>query len=409
MDLSLDEVIKGSKKLGGNSKAGAKGGGKSARSGRARQRETKRGGGGGGGAQQGQKKANVKNLQNRKSKRDGAGRGRGGRGGKSEKPKAAGAPKVAAPSGEEKLAMALDDVIKTLPGRRKGGGKGQTEEKTGRRGKRGGKRNLVALKKDGFAGKVKAKNLKKKAEAKAAARIGGAAQATSAGTRRRARGGRGRTGQAAAAAAYYYEDVQWQRRGRGGMSAWEDDYYYGPPSRGWGAPPPAVGRRGAWAAGGHLEDWDRRPVKGAKSAPIRESRYAAPRRSQEGGFRLRERVRDELTPKRRLGFGYGAASVRQALSTGIGRSAGLAPRSAAARSAGNQGGRNTRICVHPVPRGLRSADIQEAFEDLGKVLSCKIERGDAWIVFDKALDAKKAVQTFDRGELNGQTIYVTIE
>eukprot|EP00421_Protoceratium_reticulatum_P017097 CAMPEP_0168397802 /NCGR_PEP_ID=MMETSP0228-20121227/21252_1 /TAXON_ID=133427 /ORGANISM="Protoceratium reticulatum, Strain CCCM 535 (=CCMP 1889)" /LENGTH=499 /DNA_ID=CAMNT_0008411287 /DNA_START=12 /DNA_END=1508 /DNA_ORIENTATION=- len=68
-----------------------------------------------------------------------------------------------------------------------------------------------------------------------------------------------------------------------------------------------------------------------------------------------------------------------------------------------------RIRVSNVPKNLDWRDIKEAFEDNGRVTRCEVERGVAWVTFESAVDAKKAVQTFDRGELNGQTIFVTHE
>jgi RNA recognition motif-containing protein len=65
--------------------------------------------------------------------------------------------------------------------------------------------------------------------------------------------------------------------------------------------------------------------------------------------------------------------------------------------------------VSNVPKGLEDRDIREAFEDVGAVKRCTVERGVAIVSFDSPSAAKKAVNTFDRGELNGQTIYVTFE
>lgn len=76
-------------------------------------------------------------------------------------------------------------------------------------------------------------------------------------------------------------------------------------------------------------------------------------------------------------------------------------------SGGGGGGTGARIKVSNVPRDLDQRDIREAFEDIGRVLSCEVARGTAWITFERAQDAKKAMMTFDRGELNGQTILVT--
>jgi len=75
----------------------------------------------------------------------------------------------------------------------------------------------------------------------------------------------------------------------------------------------------------------------------------------------------------------------------------------------NSSSGSCRIRVSNVPKNLDWRDIKEAFEDNGRVTRCEVERGVAWVTFESSLDAKKAVQTFDRGELNGQTIFVTHE
>merc|ERR1711924_332120 len=76
---------------------------------------------------------------------------------------------------------------------------------------------------------------------------------------------------------------------------------------------------------------------------------------------------------------------------------------------GNRGPAGYVVKVCNVPRDLDKRDIKEAFEDNGQVTDCTVERGVAMVTFANLVDAKKAVQTFDRGELNGQTIFVTLE
>lgn len=75
----------------------------------------------------------------------------------------------------------------------------------------------------------------------------------------------------------------------------------------------------------------------------------------------------------------------------------------------SSGSAGCKIRVSNVPKGLEDSDIREAFEDVGAVKRCTVERGVAIVTFDSPSAAKKAVNTFDRGELNGQTIYVTHE
>jgi len=76
---------------------------------------------------------------------------------------------------------------------------------------------------------------------------------------------------------------------------------------------------------------------------------------------------------------------------------------------GARSGGGSTIRVANVPRDLSKRDIIDAFEDTGKVHSVQVDRGVAWITYGNPLDAKKAVQTFDRKELNGQTLFVTVE
>jgi len=72
-------------------------------------------------------------------------------------------------------------------------------------------------------------------------------------------------------------------------------------------------------------------------------------------------------------------------------------------------GGSTKVRVSNVPKNLDWRDIKEAFSDQGRVIRCEVDRGIAYLEFENAADAKKAVQTFDRGEMNGQTINVTVE
>jgi len=68
------------------------------------------------------------------------------------------------------------------------------------------------------------------------------------------------------------------------------------------------------------------------------------------------------------------------------------------------------VKVTGIPRDVQMRDIKEAFEaETGKIVSCRLERGTAWIAFTRAADAKKAIATFDRGELNGAIIGVALD
>jgi len=101
------------------------------------------------------------------------------------------------------------------------------------------------------------------------------------------------------------------------------------------------------------------------------------------------------------GSDWGSAPKREVRRVGASGDFDAAPRGSSERS--------YRIRVSNVPKNLDWRDIKEAFEDNGRVTRCEVERGVAYVTFSSAADAKKAVQTFDRGELNGQTIYVTHE
>jgi len=81
------------------------------------------------------------------------------------------------------------------------------------------------------------------------------------------------------------------------------------------------------------------------------------------------------------------------------------------RGEDNESYRNVkRIKVTNVPRDLASRDIKDAFEaEAGKTVSCELDRGVAYLTFMRTADARKAVETFDRGELNGKTIAVTLD
>jgi len=69
-----------------------------------------------------------------------------------------------------------------------------------------------------------------------------------------------------------------------------------------------------------------------------------------------------------------------------------------------------QIKVKNIPHDLDRRDIKGAFEaDAGKISRCELEKGTAWITFNRPEDARKAVEIFDRGELNGKTIEVSME
>lgn len=142
-----------------------------------------------------------------------------------------------------------------------------------------------------------------------------------------------------------------------------------------------AGARGAVTAalgyGGRSAAWERPPPS---------------RRDDAWGDRAAPR---EFTTRSRMSAGAAGATLAQRPVERATRERGPAP--------------GARIKVTNVPSNLDWRDIKEAFEDVGNVIKCDVDRGVASIIFERAGDAKKAVQTFDRGELNGQTIYVSAD
>lgn len=199
------------------------------------------------------------------------------------------------------------------------------------------------------------------------------AKASAGGQNHSRRGGRGRRGEA-----------DWAEWGKGSGKGWSDS---------WSGKGGGAARDRGWASGPakrpreEYEEWA--PVPPRKRA----REYAdwgpppQPRSARAGSD-----------------FGWGAArSVRDPPSRPQRVEQREPPRRPAA------GGSFTTIRVSNVPRDLDERDIQDAFEDIGRVLGCEVERGVAYVTFSSPQDAKTAVKTFDRGELNGQTIFVTPE
>lgn len=172
------------------------------------------------------------------------------------------------------------------------------------------------------------------------------------------------------------ESWGWSGKGKGkGYDAWSGPAW-GPPAWGpsrddWGARP--------WPSAPQALTWDRPPVAPRSTAmAVTTSRAAMDRERPERTERVVERAERPAKATR-----------------------------AEEKPERPKAQRTVRVCN--VPRNLDSRDIKEAFEDNGPVLRCEVERGVAIITFENAADAKKAVQTFDRGELNGQTIFVSLE
>lgn len=84
------------------------------------------------------------------------------------------------------------------------------------------------------------------------------------------------------------------------------------------------------------------------------------------------------------------------------------PKRAATAPAARGGPR--KIQVTNIPPDLETQDIRNAFEqEAGIILECVLRKGTAWITFENTADAARAVDTFDRGELNGRIIDVIFQ
>jgi len=162
---------------------------------------------------------------------------------------------------------------------------------------------------------------------------------------------------------------------------------------GWGAGRSARGGKGddrreagrprGWSDNDRADRglWQR--VDQPREAPTRDSR--------------REPVRD----RREVGRGSKVAETRSAPLRGEKRRAVEEP----------EGSRSTKsIKVTNIPHDVNVQDIRDAFEqETGKITRCRLDRGTAWIAFQTSGAARKAVDTFDRGELNGQNIGVILD
>lgn len=128
-------------------------------------------------------------------------------------------------------------------------------------------------------------------------------------------------------------------------------------------------------------DWQRVPQR-EERAPLRDSRRSPPRRA---AGRV-DRDRD--------------ARASKAEARGVKR-----------RGEDLEDTRGTKsVKVTNIPRDVNMQDIKDAFEsETGKIARCRLDRGTAWIAFQRPSDARKAIDTFDRGELNGQTIGVALD
>eukprot|EP00969_Alexandrium_andersonii_P040507 1776040-Alexandrium_andersonii.AAC.1 len=65
--------------------------------------------------------------------------------------------------------------------------------------------------------------------------------------------------------------------------------------------------------------------------------------------------------------------------------------------------------VRNIPADLSCRDIETAFEQaVGTIVSCKLNKDMARITFLNSRAARKAVDIFDQGEMNGNIIEVSL-
>lgn len=189
------------------------------------------------------------------------------------------------------------------------------------------------------------------------------------------------------------EEPAWGKGKSRGEERWERVRDYTPPRREardpWGAP---------------RSDVRERPPAREPRAPTRDREWLAQKDKEWGpppreGGRYGESSRPSARAPRELG----------GVARGMGQKRSHEEDRFDSRPAGPAGS-SKKIKVTNIPRDLDMQDIKEAFEsEAGKISLCKMERGTAWITFLNPKDARKAVDTFDRGELNGKTIDVVFE
>eukprot|EP00397_Hematodinium_sp_SG-2012_P024091 GEMP01025077.1.p1 GENE.GEMP01025077.1~~GEMP01025077.1.p1 ORF type:complete len:229 (+),score=54.96 GEMP01025077.1:59-745(+) len=74
-----------------------------------------------------------------------------------------------------------------------------------------------------------------------------------------------------------------------------------------------------------------------------------------------------------------------------------------------QGTFGRRILVENIPRNLDSKDLEEAFLEVGKVHHVEVEGGKAWVIFASSKEAYEAEHRYDGGQINKQTIRVSVQ
>jgi len=331
---------------------------------------------------------------------------------------------------EAKLSMTLEDMIKSTSKKKpaaKAKAAGASRKGAGQQGAAAGPRQRLKLRSQGLAKKVAAK-AKAKAKGKAKAKAKG--KTVQAEGKGKGKGGGGRGAES------LWEDAwaMWRPMGKG-KSKGKGKSWAAPQGLDWG-----VGRDDSWRKGGAgkggwegaagfkrkaaFNDWDAMPAKRNRTSmhDIRAS-YGWGHDDERGDDIPRSRrevdrvarstamawERERQWTRGAGGGGRMASDWEPPTNRQVREVRGGTITSARSATARNIASAGCRIKVTNVPRNLSNTDIQEAFEDVGIVKSCRLgTNGVAYITFNKAQDAKKAQTTFDRGELNNQMIYVSL-
>merc|ERR1712112_670667 len=69
---------------------------------------------------------------------------------------------------------------------------------------------------------------------------------------------------------------------------------------------------------------------------------------------------------------------------------------------------NSRILVQNIPKDLDARDLEEAFLEVGRVHHVEMDGSRAWVVFSSSREALEAEHRYDGGQINKQTIRVSI-
>jgi len=338
-----------------------------------------------------------------------------------------------------KLDSALDDMIKS--GRKQGGGKKGNGKGKGENKKQGGKKAAGAnkpqgVKKPAFEKKAKKEQpakkgmdvgkaldmsledivkMKSKKTPKAAGNAGvkkGAMVKTkklgafaSKQNRRADNGGKGKGKKQWAQGGNKGNQKGGQKGRKGGQKGWEREQWEAPRKQNWGK-----GKgRDSWSnernsgGKGKGRDWGSRKG-GGKSYYDDEDQWEPAPRAMYQERRSSESYVQKGAGRSRVSE-WEDVGVRTSRPQPLGRD--WAVRGQRREDEGPSSRTGRKIKVTNIPRDLDMRDIKDAFEaEAGKIASCTMERGVAWIVFTNPKDAQKAVDTFDRGELNGKTISV---